>query len=351
MGQVHKQHVIHKDINPANIVWNPVSGQLKLVDFGVATRLTRETPTLHHLTELEGTLAYMSPEQTGRMNRAVDYRTDFYSLGVTFYELLTGRVPFPTADALAVMHAHIAQQPPLPHELNPDIPQPLSAIVMKLMAKDAEDRYQSTSGLKADLEECLRQWQAAQRIAPFPLGQHDVTDHFRLPQKLYGRTLEIDTLLAAFARVSRSAGEMLVVSGHAGIGKTALVQEVYKSLAQQQGYFIVGKFDQFQRNVPYASLAQAFRSLVRQLLTENDDQIAAWRNTVIAALGPNLSVVIDVIPEVALLVGPQPAVSPLPPAETQNRFHLAFQNFIHVFTGPGYPLVLFLDDLQWADTA
>lgn len=351
VGQVHRRQVIHKDVNPANIVFNQTTGQLKLIDFGIATRLTRENVAPHPPAGLEGTLAYMSPEQTGRMNRVVDYRTDFYSLGVTLYELLTGKVPFLTTDTLALVHAHIAQQPTPPHDLVPDLPLPVSAIVMKLMAKNAEDRYQSAEGLTADLQECLRQWQTLRRIDPFPLGQQDVTDQFRVPQKLYGREQDTGLLLAAFTRVCQGTSEMMLVSGPAGIGKTTLVQEVYKSMARQQGYFIAGKFDQFQRDVPYASLTQAFRSLMRQLLTESDHQIAAWRNALVVGLGPNLRVVIDVIPEVELLVGPQPAVPPRPPAEAQNRFNLAFQNFIRVFTSPGRPLVLFLDDLQWADTA
>lgn len=351
VGQVHRQQVMHKDVNPSNLVWNPTTGQLKLIDFGISTRLTRENPVLGHPTGLEGTLAYMSPEQTGRMNRAVDYRTDFYSLGVTLYELLTGRLPFPTTDVLALVHMHIAQRPIPPHELMPDIPQPLSGIVVKLMAKNAEDRYQSAYGLKADLEECLRQWRMTGRIELFPFGQQDMTDHFHISQKLYGRERDIDTLLATFTRVSQGAGEMLLVSGHAGVGKSALVQEVYRSITQQRGYFIVGKFDQFQRNIPYASLTQAFRSLIRQILTEGEDWIATWRKALVAALGLNLQIVIDVVPEVELIVGPQPGTPLRPPAEAQNRFNLSFQNFVRVFTDPSHPLVLFLDDLQWADTA
>ncbi|MBI1879923.1 MAG: AAA family ATPase [Chloroflexi bacterium] len=313
LGQIHQRHVIHKDINPTNIVLNPITRQLKLIDFGISTTLPRENPTFRNPSRLEGTLAYMSPEQTGRVNRAMDYRTDFYSLGVTFYELLTGQLPFLATDPLALIHAHIATHPRSPHSLKPETPQILSEVVLKLMAKNAEDRYQSTSGLKADLEECLRQsqreasrWQAAQRIEPFPLGQQDISDRFQIPQKLYGREREIKILLAAFERASgrmnaaREGGgmkeqlhpsspapvgfrlhpsEMLLVSGAAGIGKTALVREVYPPLTRQGGYFIAGKFDQFQRNIPYAALIQAFRALIRQLLTESETAIAAWRGT------------------------------------------------------------------------
>ncbi len=351
VGQVHRQHVIHKDVNPSNLVWNPTTGQLKLIDFGIATHLTREDPTLSRPIGSEGTLAYMSPEQTGRMNRAVDYRTDFYSLGVTIYELLTGQLPFPTTDTMALVHAHIAQQPIPPHQLAPDIPQPLSAIVMKLMAKNAEDRYQSAHGIKADLEECLRQWRTGGRVDPFLLGEQDMTDRFHIPQKLYGREAEIDTLLTVFERVSQGANAIILVSGHAGIGKSALVREAYKPLTLKRGYFAAGKFDQLHRDIPYASLTQAFRSLLRQILTESEAQIADWREKLFTALGPNGRVIADVIPELELLIGPQPPAPSLPPTEAQNRFHLTFQNFVRVFTGPRHPLVLFLDDLQWADAA
>jgi predicted ATPase/signal transduction histidine kinase len=351
LGHVHHQHIMHKDVNPSNIVWNPKTGQVKLIDFGISTRLTRENPVLRNPAVGEGTLAYISPEQTGRMNRAMDYRTDLYSLGVSFYELLTGQLPFPTVDALELMHAHIAKQPVPPSEIAPDVPGSLSAIVLKLMAKNAEDRYQSTGGLKTDLQECLRQWRATGKIDPFPLGRQDVTDRFHIPQKLYGRETEIDTLLEAFARVSQGAGEMMLVSGYAGVGKSALVREMYKPITRQRGYFTTSKFEQLHKNVPYASLAQAFRSLIRQLLTENEDQVAAWRKKLLGALGPNCQIITEIIPEIALIVGPQPSAAVLPPAEAQNRFNLVFQNFIRVFTCAEHPLVLFLDDLQWADPA
>ncbi len=349
LDQVHQGHVIHKDINPSNIVMNPATGQLKLIDFGISTLLPRERPTLRNPNVLEGTLAYISPEQTGRMNREIDYRTDFYSLGVTFYELLTGQLPFPSTDALELVHYHIAKEPSAPSTLNPGIPQPLSDIVLKLMAKNAEDRYQSAFSLKADLEMCLYQWQTMGRVDSFPLRQADVSSQFQIPQKLYGREREIELLLAAFERIA--GVEMMLVSGYTGIGKSTLIQEVYKPITRQRGYFITGKFDPFQRATPYVSLLQAFRSLVRQLLTETEAEISAWREKLLRALGPNGQVVSAVIPEVELIIGPQPAVPDLPPLEAQNRFNLVFQNFIKVFTRPEHPLVIFLDDLQWADGA
>ncbi len=351
LAQVHEQHIIHKDINPSNIVWNQTTGQLKLIDFGISTQLSREATAFRNLNLLEGTLAYISPEQTGRMNREIDYRTDFYSLGVTFYELLTGELPFSNHDVLELIHCHIARLPVAPHEHRPDIPFIISEIVLKLMAKNAEDRYQTAYGLKADLEECRQQWQVLGKISAFALGQQDISGRFQIPQKLYGREQEIETLIAAFGRVSQGAREMMLVTGYSGVGKSSLVQEVYKPITEKQGYFISGKFDQFQRNIPYASLVQAFRSLIRQLLTESQAQIETWREKLLVALGSIGQVIVDVIPEVELIIGSQPAMPELGPAEAQNRFNLVFQNFIKVFTQASHPLVLFLDDLQWADGA
>ncbi len=351
LGQLHQRYLIHKDINPSNIILNTTTKQLKLIDFGISTVLSRENATFSNPNLLEGTLAYLSPEQTGRMNRAIDYRTDFYSLGVTFYELLTGQLPFPMPDALEVVHCHIARQPVPPHSLKSELPQVISDIVLKLMAKNAEERYQSSYGLKADLADCLRQWQTAEQIEPFPIGRSDVSDRFEIPQKLYGREAEIATLMAGAERVSQGATEMMLVAGYSGIGKSALVQEIYKPLTRQRGYFIAGKFDQFQRDIPYASLIQAFQSLMRQLLTESKAAIATWQEKLINALGPNGQVIIEVIPEVERIIGPQPPIPNLGPTEAQNRFNLVFQNFINVFTQPEHPLVMFLDDLQWADGA
>ncbi|MFB2919716.1 ATP-binding protein [Aerosakkonema funiforme] len=356
LGQIHQKYIIHKDINLSNIILNPIDREVKIIDFGISTALSRENSTFRNPNLLEGTLAYISPEQTGRMNREIDYRSDFYSLGVTFYELLINQLPFPTDDPLELIHCHIAKQPVPPHEHKPEIPQAISDIILKLMSKNAEERYQSAYGLKADLEECLWQWQAKGQIDSFPLGQQDFTDKFQIPQKLYGREREVETLLAAFERIaaannSQSKIEMMLVSGYSGIGKSALVQEVYKPITRCRGYFISGKFDQFQRNIPYASLIQAFRSLVLQLLTESEDNIASWKDKILSALGSNGQVMIKVIPELELIIDSQPEVPELSPAEAQNRFNFVFKNFIKVFTKPEHPLVIFLDDLQWADAA
>jgi PAS domain S-box-containing protein len=349
---IHQNNIIHKDINPSNIVFNPQTKQVKIIDFGISTVLNRENPTLKNPKVLEGTLAYMSPEQTGRMNRALDYRTDFYSLGATFYELLTHRLPFAnTTDAMELVHCHIAKQPIAPHELNPAIPQAVSDIVMKLLAKTAEERYQSAWGIKADLQECLNQLQTKGTIEPFPLARQDFSEKFQISQKLYGREQELEILLNAFERVRQGESEIMLVSGYSGIGKSSLIQEIYKPVTRQRGYFVSGKFDQFQRDIPYSALVNAFSALVRQLLTETEDQLKQWQEKLLSAFGTNGQVIIDVIPEVELIVGKQSEAIALPPAEAQNRFNLVFQNFIRVFTQPEHPLVIFLDDLQWADTA
>ncbi|MEG4517403.1 MULTISPECIES: AAA family ATPase [unclassified Microcoleus] len=354
LSSIHAANIIHKDINPSNIIFNPEIGQLKIIDFGISTQFTRENPTLKNPNVLEGTLAYISPEQTGRMNRSLDYRTDFYSLGATFYELLTGQLPFETNDALELVHCHIAKVPISPHQINPEIPQALSDIVMKLMAKTAEERYQIGFGIKNDLAECLHQLQTTGNISDFCLGDQDISALFQIPQKLYGREAEVEALLKAFERVAdnpHSQIEMMLVAGYSGIGKSSLIAEIHKPNTRRRGYFTAGKFDQFQKSIPYSAVVSAFKGLVRQLLTENEIQLEQWREKLRGAFGVNGQVIIDVIPEVELIVGEQPPVPELGASESQNRFNIVFSNFIRAFCTNEHPLVIFLDDLQWADSA
>ncbi|MEG4070170.1 PAS domain S-box protein [Microcoleus sp. Pol11C2] len=353
LGKIHAAHVIHKDINPGNIVFNPRTGVVKIIDFGIATRFSRTNPTFKSLYLLEGTPAYLSPEQTGRMNRMLDYRTDFYSLGVTFYELLTGQLPFPTSDLLELVHCHIATPPIPPHELNATIPQPVSNLILKLMAKNAEDRYQSAWGIKADLERCAQQLTEMGQLNTISLGLQDVSEQFRIPQKLYGREAEIAALWVALDRVagSKAVREMMLVSGYAGVGKTALVQELSKPITAKHGYFIWGKFDQFRRNIPYSAIVDALQKLVQQLLGEPNEQVEIWRSRLLTALGNNGQIIIDVIPEVEFIIGKQPPVPEVGATEAQNRFNLTFQRFVRVFCAKEHPLVIFLDDLQWIDSA
>ncbi|MGD2183920.1 trifunctional serine/threonine-protein kinase/ATP-binding protein/sensor histidine kinase [Lusitaniella coriacea] len=348
LQQLHNNSIIHKDIKPANILIHPKTNQIKLIDFSISTLLPKETQTLQNPNILEGTLSYLSPEQTGRMNRGIDYRSDFYSLGVTFYELLAGKLPFHSDDPLELIHAHIAENPKLIGDI---CPQPLSDIVMKLMAKNAEERYQSALGLKYDLEKCLTQYQETGTIESFELGERDICDRFLIPEKLYGRETEVAQLLAAFERVATGNTEMMLVAGFSGIGKTAVVNEVHKPIVRQRGYFIKGKFDQFNRNIPFSAFVQAFRDLMGQLLCESDDQLEQWKVQILQALGENGQVIIEVIPELEGIIGQQPPVPELSGSAAQNRFNLLFGKFVRVFATKEHPLVIFLDDLQWADSA
>lgn len=350
LAEVHAGNVIHKDINPSNIVFDPQRGRLKLIDFGIASILAREEPAIGNPAALEGTLAYLSPEQTGRMNRLVDYRSDFYSLGVTLYELFTGSLPFVGHDALELVHQHLTQTPQPANALRPDLPPQLAGVIAKLMAKTAEDRYQSAWGIKADLDQCLAELNG-RHAGGFILAQADTPDHFQLPQKRYGREAAVAELNTAFDAISAGSCELVLIAGYSGIGKTCLVHELYKPATQRRGYLIGGKFDQYQRNTPYSALANAFQELARQLLTESEEQLVQWRARLAEALRQNGQVIVDAIPEMGLILGPQPPVAALPPREARNRFNLVFQRFIQVFCRAEHPLVIFLDDLQWADNA
>jgi predicted ATPase/signal transduction histidine kinase len=350
LHSLSQNRVIHKDIKPANILIHPETKQIKLIDFSIASLLPKETQEIKNPNVLEGTLAYISPEQTGRMNRGIDYRSDFYSLGVTLYEILTGELPFISDDAMELVHCHIAKMPSAIGNRE-EIPQILSNIILKLMAKNAEDRYQSALGLKYDLENCLQQLKEIGKIKPFKIAQRDICDRFIIPEKLYGREQEVQTLLDAFKRVSDGQTEMMLVAGYSGIGKTAVVNEVHKPIVKQRGYFVKGKFDQFNRNIPFSAFVQAFRDLMGQLLTESTDLIQQWKKKILEAVGENGEVIIEVIPELERIIGKQPPAQILSGSAAQNRFNLLFQKFIAVFTSPEHPLVMFLDDLQWADSA
>ncbi|MGL5061142.1 MAG: ATP-binding sensor histidine kinase [Microcoleus sp.] len=343
--------IIHKDIKPENILINPETRQVKLIDFSISSLLPRENQDIQNPNVLEGTLIYMSPEQTGRMNRGIDYRTDFYSLGVTFYQLLTGQLPFDSSDPMELVHCHIARMPTPPIDLVPAIGMVLNNIIMKLMAKTPEARYQSAFGLRCDLEKCWLQWQEIGQIGEFELGERDICDRFAIPEKLYGRENEVKTLLAAFDRTSQGTSEIVLVTGFSGIGKTAVVSEVHKPIVRQRGYFIKGKYDQFKHDIPFSALVQAFQNLMKQLLTENAPEVQKWKVKILEVLGKNGQVIIDVIPELEHLIGKQLKVPELEGVAAQNRFNLLFQKFIRIFATKEHPLVIFLDDLQWADAA
>ncbi|WP_224371179.1 trifunctional serine/threonine-protein kinase/ATP-binding protein/sensor histidine kinase [Hyalangium versicolor] len=350
LAELHRRGVIHKDIKPSNIIITP-SGGACLIDFGIATFQLVEHVDAAPASLVEGTLAYMSPEQTGRMNRSVDYRTDLYSLGVTLYEVLTGTRPFHGRDALEWFHAHMAISPLPPIERIPGLPLVVSEIVMKLLAKVAEERYQSADGLKADLERCLN---ALRRgvSEDFPLGRNDHPTHFQLPQRLYGRDAQAAVLLQGFERVARGGRpELILVRGYSGIGKSAVVNELHKPVVRQRGFFLSGKFDQFQQAIPYATLSQAIRGLTQQLLAGTDEELARWREHLLKAWEGLGQLLVDAVPQLELVVGKQPPVPELPPAEAVHRFNRVFRQFLGVFATEEHPLVVFLDDLQWADLA
>jgi PAS domain S-box-containing protein len=351
LAQLHQHELVHKDLKPENVLLD-ADGHVWLTGLGIASRLPRERQTPEPPEVIAGTLAYMAPEQTGRMNRSIDSRSDLYALGMTFYQMLTGVLPFTAHDAMEWVHCHIARQPEPPSHRVPGLPEPLSAMVMRLLAKSADERYQTATGLEADLRHCLSQWEAKGHIDPFPLGTHDLSNRLLIPEKLYGRTSEIGALLAAFDRVmSNGTAELVLVSGYSGVGKTSVVHEVHKALVPRRGLFAAGKFDQYQRDVPYATLVQALKILIRQILGKKEADVAAWRAVLQGAVGTNGQLVVRLIPEVEVIIGKQPPVPELPPQEARNRFQMVLLRFLGVFAGPDHPLVLFLDDLQWLDTA
>jgi histidine kinase len=345
LARVHAADIVHKDINPANILLHRDSGRVKLIDFGISTELRREPAAAVSPHQLEGTLDYVSPEQTGRTSRPLDYRSDLYSLGCTLYHALSGRPPFEGADALELVHCHLAL---LPQPLD-TVPAPVARIVARLMEKDPEARYQSAEGVARDLDRCRDSLAATGGVEEFQVGADDISDRFSVPERLYGRATEISRLLAAFDAAAGGRAQLCLVAGYSGIGKSALVREVHRPIVERRGYFVSGKFDQFQRDVPYASLVQAFTQLVRRVLSEPADALAAWSERLREAVGINGQVIVDVIPEVERIIGAQPPVGPVAPMEARNRFNLVFEAFVHAFADAAHPLAVFLDDLQWAD--
>jgi PAS domain S-box-containing protein len=352
IGHLYQRGVIHKDIKPANVLVNSVTGQCWLMGFGIASRLPRERQSPEPPEFVAGTLAYMAPEQTGRMNRSIDSRSDLYALGVTLYEVLTGSLPFTASDPMEWVHCHIARQPIPPKERLKNVPASVSAIIMKLLAKTAEERYQTAAGAEKDLRRCLAEWETQRRVDEFPLGDHDTPDRLLIPEKLYGRAREIDNLLASFERVvSSGRPELVLVSGYSGIGKSSVVNELHKVLVPPRGLFASGKFDQYKREIPYATLAQALQNLIRLLLSKSESELQDWRDALHEALGLNGRLIVDLVPELKLIIGEQPPVPDLLPQDAQGRFRLVFRRFIDVFARPEHPLALFLDDLQWLDAA
>ncbi|MBV8825485.1 MAG: AAA family ATPase [Hyphomicrobiales bacterium] len=352
LGKLHRHGLVHKDIKPANILVNGTTGEVRLTGFGIASRLARERPSPHPPEMIAGTLAYMAPEQTGRMNRSIDSRSDLYALGVTFYQILAGALPFTATDPMEWVHCHLARQPVAPAERLNEIPAAVSAIIMKLLAKRSEDRYQTAAGLESDLRRCQTEWDAQRRIDDFPLGEHDTPDRLLIPEKLYGRQREVETLLAAFDRVVKGgAPELVLVSGDPGVGKSSIVNELQKALLPRRGLFASGKFDQNKRDIPYTTFAQAFQRLVGMILAEPEAEHARYRDAILAAVEPYGQFIINLTPELERVIGKQPPISELAPQDALRVFHQVLRRFIGVFARPDCPLVIFVDDLQWLDTA
>jgi predicted ATPase/signal transduction histidine kinase len=351
LAGLHRAGVVHRGLSPRSVLVHAETGRIRLTDFADAARNAAEAllPLARH--QYRTRLPYAAPEQTGRINRACDYRTDFYSLGALLYELLIGRPPFVADDPIELMHAHLARQPVAPSELVAAVPLPLSEIVLKLLAKQPEERYQSARALADDLDRCRREWTARGRVAQFPLAARDVSDRFSIPNRLFGREAERAELGAAFERVRNGASLLVLVEGAAGIGKTALIRELQGPVSRSRGHFVSGKFDQLSRDVPYGALSQALRQRIQQTLTATPLQMAHDRERIASGLGAHAAVIAELVPELVQLLGAQPPAPRLPAAEVQNRFTLAFRNFIATLATAAAPLVIFLDDLQWADTS
>jgi PAS domain S-box-containing protein len=351
LGQLNKRELIHKDLKPSNILVDSATGQVWLTGFAIASRLPRERQSPEPPEFIAGSLPYMAPEQTGRLNRSIDSRSDLYAFGVTLYQMLTGRLPLTASDPMEWVHCHIARQPVPPSDRVKNAAGVVSALIMKLLAKTGEERYQTAAGAESDLRRCLTQWETRGRLDEFPLAEHDTSDRISIPEKLYGRAGEIEKLLASFDRiVAGGRPELVLVSGYSGIGKSSVVNELHKPLVPPRGFFASGKFDQYRRDIPYATLAQAFQSLIRPLLSKSEEELSRWRDALHEALDPNGLLIVDLVPELKLIIGEQAPVPELPPQDAQRRFHLVFRRFISVFTRK-HPLALFLDDLQWLDAA
>jgi predicted ATPase/signal transduction histidine kinase len=351
LGRIHKADITHKDINPSNIIYNRHRDELKIIDFGIASVLSVENPAFSGPAAMEGTPAYISPEQTGRINRSVDYRTDYYSLGATLFKLVTGELPFDAQDPLAVLHKHFATTPPDPRERAPSLPVSVALVIRKLLSKNAEDRYQSAAGIVSDLRECLMHVREGTDDPDFRTGCEDIPERLRAPETLYGRDRDIQALLSEFEEIRHGGTRLTWVTGDPGIGKTSLVRELCAPIELKGGIFITGKCDQYKRSLPYQAISDALRELVRQLLTESDDKLEEWRRKLLSAIGPNGKLITDVVPEIETVIGAQPALPELGPDESRNLFHHVFLSFLGVLASPDHPLVIFLDDLQWADSS